>query len=79
MAATDFISSAGSKFEDALVQLRSLMAMCDQLATEHPPEWLFVFNTHIAAVSETADAYISAVNHQAMPILRDVEKISKTV
>jgi hypothetical protein len=79
MAAADFISSAGSKFEDALCELRSLMSMCDQLSSENSPEWLFVFGRHIAAVSETADAYIVAVNHQAMPILRDVEKISKTV
>jgi hypothetical protein len=64
MAETNFIATAQNELEEALMQLRSLIKMCDELApADEPPEWLFVVGKYVTAVTEKSEALFTLLNN----------------
>lgn len=63
MAEMNFISTAQGELEEALMQLRSLIKMCDELApADEQPEWLFVVGRYVTAVTKKSEALFTLLN-----------------
>lgn len=77
MADADVISVAGSELEDKVQDLMSFIRVCNALDEGSEHDWVFVVGRLAHAVDEATQAYRIAVNHHAMPHLRDLAAISK--
>lgn len=77
MANADVIADAGGELEDAVLELMSLVRLCESLDESQGPPWLHLVGTMARRVDEAVQAYIKGVNRDAMPYVRDMQALTK--
>jgi hypothetical protein len=77
MADADVISAAGSALEDKSLALMSFVEVCEGLDPGSEHRWVYVVGGLARALEEAVQAYVVAVNHRAMPHLRDLAAVTR--
>lgn len=74
MAGIDIITTARGEFEEKLLDLTQTLEMCDEIAGEKIPPWLFVLSRQVDRVRDSSQAYMQAVHRHATPVLLDLAR-----
>lgn len=76
MAATEFIDRAARELEERVLEIKSILEMCDQCAGDNTPDWLFIMRKKIIGIDEAAQDVMAQFHQHARPILRDFERVN---
>lgn len=80
MAGLQVISEARGRLEERLLELRELMLAFQSIrpdgSTDPGPSWLWISCKHVDALATEVEAYMAAVHVHAVPLLRDMQRLS---
>ncbi|QHE76546.1 hypothetical protein [Hydrogenophaga sp. PBL-H3] len=77
MADADVIATTGGALEDAMLQLTYFVKVCDSLDRDSECPLVFVMGNMVREVNVAMEAYLTAVNTRALPLLRDMASLTK--
>lgn len=78
MAATEFIDRASRVLEEQVLEVKSILEMCDDCTPDsHMPSWLFVMRKKIIEIDMAVQDLQEQFHRHARPILTDFEKVNR--
>lgn len=77
MAATEFIDRAARDLEERILEVKTILDMCDECAGDTSPNWLFIMRSKIIGIDAAAQDVMAQFHQHARPILRDIEPASQ--
>lgn len=77
MAGIESIHDAKRPMQDCLEHLNLLFRALDECARDNPPYWLALLLPQFDDLRQKLDAYLRAVDANAIPVLRDMQRLSK--